>query len=399
MGATQTERTDRFLSIELGEELQQYEILKYSRQLILPEVGTTGQRKLKAARVLIVGAGGLGAPVATYLGAAGVGTLGIVDFDHVDASNLHRQVLFDNDNIGEAKIDVVRRKIEAQNPHVNVECHAMMLSPETALDVVQRYDIVIDATDNFPSRFLINDACVVLKKPCVSASIYRFEGQVSVYWAGHGPCYRCLYPESPPDGLVPSCAEGGVIGVLPGILGTLQANEVIKLLLGIGEPLLGRLLTIDALGMKFSEYALEASADCPMCSAKGNACLLPDYQESCGVIPLPTANNVDASREISVHDLRNMLDREPDIFLLDVRNKSEYELVNIAQSRLIPLDELEDRLIELPKSRTIVCYCHSGKRSRRASDLLQARGFAQTLSLAGGIDAWSREIDTGMVRY
>lgn len=383
------------LAIQAGAPLQQDEVLKYSRQLILPEVGTEGQRRLKGARVLVVGAGGLGAPVATYLGAAGIGTIGIVDFDRIDASNLHRQVLFTNDDIGLRKIDVVRRRVEAQNPHVTVRCHALMLSPESALDVMRDYDVVIDATDNFPSRFLINDACAVLGKPCVSASIYRFEGQLSVFWAGHGPCYRCLYPEAPPAGLVPSCAEGGVIGVLPGILGTLQANEAIKLVLGVGEPLLGRLLTIDALTMKVSEFSIDAAHDCPLCSEHGEARLQPDYQHACG-LALPAA---DAAPDLSVQQLHGMLDDGADFFLLDVRNRTEFELARIEGATLIPVDELDERLDELPRDRPIVCYCLAGKRSRRAVTLLAERGYGQLFNLAGGIEAWGREIDATMIRY
>jgi adenylyltransferase/sulfurtransferase len=380
-----------------GAELSAPEILQYSRQLILDEVGMAGQRALKGARVLVVGAGGLGSPVLLYLAAAGVGTLGIVEFDRVDKTNLHRQVLFGAADIGELKIDVARRRVQDVNPHIDVVAHPGRLTVENAIDIVGQYDLVVDATDNFPTRYLINDTCVLLGKPNVSASIYRFEGQLSVFWSGRGPCYRCMYPEPPPPELVPSCAEGGVLGVLPGIVGALQANEAIKLILGLGESLLGRMLTFDATTMRFAAFEVVRDPKCPICSADAKDRGLVAYDQLC--LSAQAAPEAAQVQEIAARELKQLLDAQPDVVLLDVRNPAEYALGRIAGSRLIPVAELADRLGELPKHRPIVCYCHTGKRSQRAGSLLQASGFADVTSLAGGIVAWSVDVDASVPVY
>jgi adenylyltransferase/sulfurtransferase len=381
----------------LGSELAHGEIRQYSRQVILEEVGVTGQRTLKGARVLVVGTGGLGAPVLLYLAAAGVGTLGIVEFDTVDQSNLHRQVLFDTDDIGRPKLEVARERIEKLNPYIRVEAHAGRLTVDNALDIISAYDLVVDTTDNFPTRYLVNDSCVLLGKPNVSASIFRFEGQLSVFWPGHGPCYRCVYPEPPPPELAPSCAEGGVLGVLPGMLGTLQANEAIKLLLGKGDPLVGRLLSVDALASRFDTFEIARDPDCRICSPQARNRGLLAYDMLCSACPATT--DAVAVPEISVHELDELRVGGKSILLVDVRNPTEYELTRIPGASLLPLSELAMRLEELPKDREIVCYCHTGKRSARAVALLQDNGYPRVTSLAGGIEAWSTQIDTSIPQY
>lgn len=372
------------------------EIRRYSRHLIMPEVGTEGQRKLKAGRVLMIGTGGLGSPLGLYLAAAGVGTLGLVDFDTVDASNLHRQVLFTDADIGRPKIEAAVERLHGVNPHIDLVPHEVRLESGNALELFEDYDIIVDGTDNFPTRYLVNDACVLTGKPNVYGSIFRFEGQVSIFWGAKGPCYRCLFPEPPPPGLVPSCAEGGVLGVLPGIIGSLQANEVIKLILGEGEPMIGRLLLFDALRMRFRELSLKKDPDCPLCSEHPTQTELIDYQEFCGIPG--THPEMGEGFEISVHDLKAMMDEERDFTLLDVRNPTEWQIGHIDGARLIPLHELPDRLGELDTADQLVVQCHSGQRSARATQLLREMGY-RAVNLAGGIDAWSAEIDPSVPRY
>ena len=373
------------------------EIRRYSRHLIMPEVGTLGQQKLKAAKVLMIGTGGLGSPLGMYLAAAGVGTLGLVDFDVVDESNLHRQLLYGEADVGRKKLDAATERLNVVNPHVNLIPHHVRLDSSNALEIVADYDLVVDGTDNFPTRYLVNDACVLSGKPNVYGSIFRFEGQVSVFWAEHGPCYRCLFPEPPPPGLVPSCAEGGVLGVLPGIIGSLQANEVIKLILGEGEPLIGRLTLFDALQMKFRELKLRRNPECPVCSEHPTQTELIDYEQFCG-IPQESEETNDEI-DITPSEVQAMLDGGQKITILDVRNPPEYEICRIEGSILIPINELQDRLGELDSADTIVAHCHHGPRSTRAVGILKEFGFDRVKNLAGGIDAWSVEVDPSIVRY
>ena len=383
-------------------ELSPAEFRHYSRHLIMPEVGTAGQRRLKAAKVLTIGAGGLGSPLGLYLAAAGVGTLGMVDFDVVDESNLHRQVLFGRSSVGRPKIQAATERLRDLNPHIKVVPHEVRLDSSNALELFRDYDVVVDGTDNFPTRYLVNDACVLLGKPNVYCSIFRFEGQVSIFWGARGPCYRCLFPEPPPPGLVPSCAEGGVLGVLPGIIGSLQANEVIKLIVGVGEPLIGRLVLFDALKMRFRELKLHKDPRCPICSEHPTQHELIDYEQFCGIGPEET---VEAGWEISVEELKQRLDElaggdegRP-ITLLDVRNPQEWEIASLPGAKLIPLHELQDRLGELDTAATLAVFCHHGPRSMRAVHLLRQMGFARAVNVAGGIDAWSRRVDPSVPEY
>jgi molybdopterin/thiamine biosynthesis adenylyltransferase/rhodanese-related sulfurtransferase/molybdopterin converting factor small subunit len=376
-------------------KLSHEEVLRYSRHLILPDVGVEGQRKLKAARVLLIGAGGLGSPAALYLAAAGVGTIGIVDFDVVDTTNLQRQILHGTSGVGSPKLDSARERIEDLNPNVHVETLETRLTSENALDIIREYDIVADGTDNFPTRYLVNDACVLLGKPNVYGSIFRFEGQASVFYAKEGPCYRCLYAEPPPAGLVPSCAEGGVLGVLPGIIGSIQALETIKLILGRGETLIGRLLLFDALRLKFRELKLERDPDCPVCGRNPTVTSLIDYEAFCGVTEEPSYEGA----EISALDLKAELDAGKPIVLVDVREPHESEITQIDGARLIPLGELPDRLGELDDRAEIVTHCHHGARSLKALEILRAAGYSKVRSLRGGIDAWAVNIDPEMPRY
>jgi len=375
--------------------LSREEIRRYGRHLILPEVGLEGQAKLKASSVLLVGAGGLGSPLALYLAAAGIGRLGIVDFDVVDESNLQRQVLHSTPYVGRPKLVSAKDRIHAINPHVDVELFSMRLDSGNALDVLRDFDVVADGTDNFPTRYLVNDACVLLHKPNVYGSIFRFEGQVSVFSAPGGPCYRCLYADPPPPGLVPSCAEGGVLGVLPGIVGTIQAAEAIKIILGIGEPLIGRLLLIDALTMKTRELRLRRNPSCRVCGDHPEITRLIDYEAFCGITPAAGDEGPDA---VTVTDVKSRLDRGEDIFLLDVREPQEYGIANLG-GHLIPLNDLPRRVHELDSSREIVVYCHSGVRSGQAVQFLKTLGFRKVKNLTGGIDAWAEEIDPAMARY
>ncbi|KAA0229500.1 molybdopterin-synthase adenylyltransferase MoeB [candidate division KSB1 bacterium] len=377
------------------------EIQRYSRHLILPEVAMSGQKKLKAASVLLIGTGGLGSPLAMYLAAAGVGRLGLVDFDVVDSSNLQRQVIHSTQNVGKSKLASAKNFIAGINPNVHVETHETRFSADNALAIAKDYDLVIDGTDNFPTRYLVNDVCVLLKKPNVYGSIFRFEGQASVFWAEQGPCYRCLYPEPPPPGLVPSCAEGGVLGVLPGIIGTIQANEAIKLILGAGEPLIGRLLLFDALAMHFREMKLRKDPHCPICGPHPTITELIDYEQFCGM-PVVEDDGRDGkivnSFDISATELARKLKSEP-IYLLDVREAYEYEICAIPGATLIPLPQLPERLAEINGAQPIVAYCRTGKRSAKAVTLLQQAGYASAKNLAGGIHAWADDVDPSLPKY
>jgi sulfur-carrier protein adenylyltransferase/sulfurtransferase len=377
--------------------LNNEEILRYSRHLIMPEVGMEGQQKLKAARVLCIGAGGLGSPLALYLAAAGVGTLGIVDFDVVDFTNLQRQIIHSTADVGRKKLDSAEEKLKAINPFVNVKKFETRLSSENALELFREFDIIADGTDNFPTRYLVNDACVLTGKPNVYGSIFRFEGQASVFATEQGPCYRCLYPEPPPPGLVPSCAEGGVLGILPGLVGVMQATEVIKLILGAGEPLIGRLLLIDALGMKFRELKLRKNPDCPACGKHPTITKLIDYNEFCGIRgeEKPVETGIP---EMQVEELKRRLDAGENLFVLDVREPHEYQICNIG-GHLIPLGDLPKRVNELDSSREIVAHCRSGVRSAKAVGFLQQAGFKKVHNLAGGILAWADRVDPKMPKY
>lgn len=387
------------VTVEPNVRLQNDEVLRYSRHLIIPEVGMKGQKLLKASRVLIIGAGGLGSPLGLYLAAAGVGTLGIVDFDVVELTNLQRQILHTTNDIGRPKLDSAREAIQALNPHVHVIGHDVRLSSENALEILKDYDVVVDGTDNFATRYLVNDACVILGKPNVYGSIFRFDGQVTVFDAKRGPCYRCLYPTPPPPGLIPSCAEGGVLGVLPGVIGTLQALEVIKLIVGQGDPLVGRLLLFDALQMKFRELKLRKDPACPVCGEHATIHELIDYEEFCGIRP-PAGNHnaIHGEKEITVEQLKARLERGEDIQLVDVREPHEYEIVNLG-AKLIPLRKLPERVQELDASKEIVVHCKVGERSERAAEFLRSVGFSDVKNLVGGIRAWAEKVDPTMPRY
>jgi adenylyltransferase/sulfurtransferase len=381
------------------------EIKRYSRHLILPEVGMEGQKKLKAASVLCIGAGGLGSPVAMYLTAAGIGTLGIVDFDVVDYSNLQRQILHGTPDVGRPKLQSAKDHLKALNPGVEIKTYETALTSENALQIFADYDVIVDGTDNFPTRYLVNDACVLLGKPNAYGSIFRFEGQASVFGTKEGPCYRCLYPEPPPPGLVPSCAEGGVLGVLPGIVGCIQANETLKLILGIGEPLIGRFLVFDSLRMKFRELKLRKDPDCPVCGTHPTVTKLIDYEQFCGVTPAAAApestmaSDTASNQEITVLELKARRDRGEDPFVLDVREPHEYEINRIPGSTLIPLGELPERFTELDATREIVCQCKSGMRSARAAAFLREHGFKNVKNLKGGILAWVDQVDPSQPKY
>jgi len=381
-------------------QLSNDEMARYSRHLILPEVGLEGQQKLKAAKVLCVGTGGLGSPLALYLAAAGIGTLGLVDFDVVDSSNLQRQIIHSTKDVGRPKIDSATEKLQALNPFLNVVKHEAMLTSQNALEIISQYDIVADGTDNFPTRYLVNDACVLTGKPNAYGSIFRFEGQASVFATEQGPCYRCLYPEPPPPGLVPSCAEGGVLGILPGLVGVIQATEVIKLILGKGEPLIGRLLLVNALDMRFRELKLRKNPDCPVCGAHPTVTKLIDYEQFCGIMPEPKTPTsvVNGIPQMSVQEFKRRRDAGDDIFLLDVREPFEYQIAQIG-GHLIPINELPDRVDELDPAKEIVVQCKSGGRSQRAAEFLAKNGFARLHNLAGGITAWANEIDPGVRKY
>ncbi|MEX2584587.1 MAG: molybdopterin-synthase adenylyltransferase MoeB [Gemmatimonadota bacterium] len=383
--------------------LSSEETLRYARHLILPEVGPAGQLRLKSARVLCIGAGGLGSPVAMYLAAAGVGTIGMVDFDVVDATNLQRQIIHGTSDIGRAKLDSARATLGEINPHVDIIPHPVRLSSENAMGILAGYDVVIDGTDNFPTRYLVNDACVLLGKPYVYGSVFRFEGQNAVFAAEGGPCYRCLFAEPPPPGLVPSCAEGGVLGVVPGIVGTIQAMETIKLILGLGDTLAGRLLIFDALRMRFRELKLARDPACPVCGDDPTVTALIDYERFCGVDTDTKGQQGMTSDQpdLSVLELKERLDRGDDLTVIDVREPYEWDIGNLGSegARLIPLGELTQRHQEIDSDDEVVVYCRSGARSARAVEFLRQQGYSRVRNLEGGILAWSEEVDPSIPKY
>jgi len=383
--------------------LSKEEILRYSRHLIIPEVGIEGQQKLKAAKVLLVGSGGLGAPLGLYLAAAGVGKIGMVDFDVVDFTNLQRQVIHSTQDVGRKKLDSAADKMKAINPHIEIVKHEVALTSENALDILKDYDMVVDGTDNFPTRYLVNDACVLLRKPNVYGSIFRFEGQATIFATEDGPCYRCLYPEPPPPGLVPSCAEGGVLGILPGTVGLIQATEAVKLILGIGEPLIGRLLLYDALAMKFRELKLRKNPECPVCGEHPTITQLIDYHQFCGVPQPSEAAPVQETKvnegEIDVTELKQKLDRGDKFDLIDVREPHEYRICSIPGAKLIPLGEFPQHVGEFDKDADIVIHCKSGMRSAKACGILRQAGFKNVRNVVGGILAWSDKVDPSVPKY
>jgi adenylyltransferase/sulfurtransferase len=370
------------------------EISRYSRHIIMPEVGMEGQKKLKNSSVLIIGAGGLGTPSATYLAAAGVGRIGLVDFDKIEKSNLHRQILYSEADVGRSKAEVARDRLLQINPNVKIELHEIKLDSSNALEILKDYDLILDGTDNFPTRYLVNDACVLLGKPNVYASIFRFEGQASVFYAREGPCYRCLYEVPPPPGLVPSCAEGGVLGVLPGIMGSIQASQAITMLLGKGEPLIGRLLLFNALDMKFKELKLRKNPHCPICGPNPTIKELIDYEAFCGV-----EEELSPELEVSVQTLKKLLDEKKNVTIVDVREPFEWEIAHIASAKLIPLAQLPERVNELDTADQLILQCHTGQRSAQATKFLHGLGFKKARNLKGGIEAWAREIDLSMQTY
>jgi adenylyltransferase/sulfurtransferase len=380
-------------------ELSKDEILRYSRHLIMPEVGMEGQLKLKKAKVLCIGAGGLGSPLTLYLAAAGVGRLGIVDFDVVDFTNLQRQVIHGTADVGKSKLASARESIREINPNVEVVGFETRLTSENALQLFEGFDIIVDGTDNFPTRYLVNDACVLLGKPNVYGSIFRFEGQASVFYARQGPCYRCLYPEPPPPGLVPSCAEGGVLGVLPGIVGCIQAMETIKLIIGQGQTLIGRLLVFDALGVKFRELKLRKNPDCPVCGTHPTITRLIDYEQFCGIRGEEHTSVMIGIPEITPREVKKMMDENQPFVLIDVREPHEFQICRIPGSTLIPLGEVAKRMHELDSAGEIVVHCRSGQRSARAVEFLMKAGFRKIYNLKGGILAWSDQVDPSVPKY
>jgi adenylyltransferase/sulfurtransferase len=379
-------------------DLSRQELARYARHLVLPEVGAEGQRRLKGSSVLLVGAGGLGSPAALYLAAAGVGRIGIVDFDVVDESNLQRQILHDTSWVGRPKLESAVARLAALNPHVSVEPQATALTRDNALALLAGYDVVVDGTDNFETRYLTNDACHFLKKPSVYGSIFRFEGQASVFWPDRGPCYRCLFPQPPPPGLVPSCAEGGVLGILPGVIGCIQATEALKILLGVGEPLVGRLLLYDALAMRFDEVQLPRDPTCPLCSPKATILELQDYPAFCGT-PRGRDAEPEPVEEIGPSELKRRLDAGDPLEVIDVREPHEWAICRIEGARPVPLGSLAARIHELDPERTYVLQCRSGVRSAKALGLLRQAGFRHLLNLRGGILAWARDVDPTMPTY
>jgi adenylyltransferase/sulfurtransferase len=391
-------KTQPLTGLTPAASLTNEEILRYSRHLIMPEVGMEGQLKLKGAKVLLIGTGGLGAPLGLYLTAAGVGKIGLVDFDVVDFTNLQRQITFGTSDVGKPKTAAAQARLSNLNPDIEITRYETKLTSGNALELFKDYDIVVDGTDNFPTRYLVNDACVLLGKPNVYGSIFRFEGQVTVFGMPDGPCYRCLYPEPPPPGLVPSCAEGGVLGVLPGIIGSLQAMETIKLILGRGDSLEGRLVLFDALAMKFRELKLRKNLSCPLCGEHRTIHQLIDYNEFCGIRGEEEPESNLHVPEITPRELKERLDRGDDLYVLDVREPHEYQICNL-KGHLIPLGELPRRVHELDSSHEIVAHCRSGKRSAEAVDFLRKAGFRKIHNLRGGILAWSTEVDSSVPRY
>lgn len=380
-------------------ELSADELRRYSRHLTLPGFGAEGQERLKNGSVLIIGTGGLGSPAALYLAAAGVGRIGLVDFDVVDASNLQRQIIHATADIGRSKLLSAKEGLEAVNPHVMVEGYEGRLCAANAKQIVSNFDVVIDGTDNFATRYLVNDACVMLGKPNVYGSVYRFDGQASVFWAAKGPCYRCLYPEPPPDGTVPNCAEGGVLGILPGVIGTIQATEAVKLIAGIGEPMIGRLLLYNALTMRFRELKLQKDPNCPVCGANPTIRELADYGSLCGIVPITKGATEMNPNEITPRELKQELDAGKKLFILDVREPNEYAICKIPGSHLIPLGELERRVGELDRNVNIVAHCKAGGRSAKAVKFLLDHGFTKIRNLTGGILAWSDQVDPSVPKY
>ena len=388
------------MTTESPQSLSNQEVERYSRHLIMPEVGMDGQLKLKAASVLCIGAGGLGSPVAMYLAAAGVGRLGLVDFDVVDYSNLQRQVIHGTPDVGRSKLESARDTLVAINPEVAIDMHETALSSSNAFDVLGDYDIVVDGTDNFPTRYLVNDACVLLRKPNVFGSIFRFEGQASVFATKQGPCYRCLYPEPPPPGLVPSCAEGGVLGILPGVVGTIQATETVKLIIGVGEPLINRFMIYDALRMKFRELKLRRDPECPVCGDRPTVTQLIDYDQFCGITPTdPVLDDSTSGDDVTVEELKFFIDNNDGVFLLDVREPQEHQICSIPGSVLIPLGELPNRISELGGHEDVVVHCKSGVRSAKAVKILSDAGFKKVRNLSGGILRWIDVVDPSLPKY
>ncbi len=379
--------------------LSPQEIARYSRHLIMPEVGVDGQKRLKAASVLLIGAGGLGSPLGLYLAAAGVGRIGLVDYDLVDFSNLQRQVLHGTPDVGRPKLQSAADRLRAINPEVRLDLYDARLTSANAMQILAPYDVVIDGTDNFPTRYLVNDACVLLNKPNVYGSIFRFDGQASVFWPRRGPCYRCLYPEPPPPGEVPSCAEGGVLGILPGLIGCVQATEAVKIILGRGEPLVGRLLLYDALQMSFREFKVRRNPKCPVCGDKPTVTQLIDYEQFCGVRGQEAPATAAGPAEVTPEQLKARIDRGEAVFVLDVRNPEEYQICRVPGSTLLPLPELPQRFRELDPEREMVVHCKSGLRSAKAIQFLRERGFRKLTNLKGGILAWADKVDPGMPKY
>ena len=398
MSLTKPAKQEAAARAEVLPELTSDELRRYGRHLVLPQVGTEGQRRLKKARVLLVGAGGLGSPAALYLSAAGVGTLGLVDFDVVDITNLQRQVIHGTSDLGRPKLDSASDRIRDINPHVHVEQFDTALTSKNALGIAKEFDVIVDGTDNFPTRYLVNDTCVILGKPNAFGSVLRFEGQASVFATDDGPCYRCLFREPPPPGLVPTCAEGGVLGVLPGLIGTIQATETIKLILGVGESLAGRLLLIDALTMEFRSMKLRRDPECPACGTREIKDLI-DYEAFCGVGANGAASAVPEVSDITPRDLAKRIERGDDIQLVDVREEWEWQISRIPGARLIPLGSLDEMLAEIDPAREVVLYCKSGVRSLHAAEELIEAGYSRVANLSGGIIRWSQEVDPTVVRY